>query len=389
MHPGNNATSNNCYGHIMTVPTYDIAVIGGGIAGVSAAAGAAPTHSVVLLEQENELAYHTTSRSAAVYIENEGGPVFHRLSTASRPFYDHSPGSDTPFVTPLGVLKVGDDSFVDAFAEEVAEASTVTPSIRLIQGEELLEICPALDLDVITVAMYEPTGGAIDVMGVHQQFLRNARAAGAEVRRSARLNDATRVGDHWELQTEAGPIHAGVIINAGGAWGDVVAESCGVEAVGLQPKRRTAFTSTIGMDQTGWPLVYSAIPEYQCYFKPEAGNQLLCSLSDEQDSEPCDARPEEIDIALAIDRINTISTVGIRSVATTWAGLRTFAPDRNPVFGWDDQAEGFLWMVGQGGCGIVTSPIASDIVGTLVRDEPLPERVTELGLSKSDLAPRR
>lgn len=373
----------------MTTPFFDVAVVGGGIAGVAAAAGAAPSHSVVVLEQENELAHHTTSRSAAVYIENEGGPVFHRLSTASRPFWDAHPGSETPLITPLGVLKVGDESMANAFMAEVDEASQVTPSIKFVRDEALLAICPALNLDVVTVGMHEPTGGAIDVMGTHQLFLKTARMAGAEVRRGARLNAATRVGEHWEIETASGPVHAATIVNAAGAWGDVVAQRCGVEPVGLNPMRRTAFTTTIRNDPAGWPLVYSGIAEHECYFKPEAGNQLLGSLSDEQLSEPCDARPEEIDIALAIDRINTISHVGVRSVNTTWAGLRTFSPDRNPVFGWDDTVEGFMWLVGQGGCGIVTSPISSEIVGTRLRGEPLPERLTNLGITAKSLAPRR
>jgi prepilin-type N-terminal cleavage/methylation domain-containing protein len=192
-----------------------------------------------------------------------------------------------------------------------------------------------------------------------------------------------------DIETADGALSASVIVNAAGAWGDHVATAAGVRPVGLEPKRRTAFTSRIAMDPSNWPFIYCGIPDLECYFKPEAGNQLLCSLSDEAPSEACDAKPEELDIALAIDRINTISTVGIRSVATTWAGLRTFAPDRNPVFGWDDDVDGFLWMVGQGGCGIVTSPIAGEIAGALVRSESLPSAVSDLGLTAEDLAPRR
>jgi D-arginine dehydrogenase len=367
----------------------DVAVVGGGIAGVSAAASISRSHSVALLEQESELAYHTTSRSAAVYIENLGGPVFHRLSTASRPFFDESPGADAPLVDPMPVLSVGDDSLADVLAANVAEASKVTPSIRFLEGRELLELCPVLDPKVITVGMVEETAGTIDVMAVHQLFLRTARQNDSEVRRSARLTGARRVGDRWEIETADGGLSASVIVNAAGAWGDHVATAAGVRPVGLEPKRRTAFTSKIAMDPSEWPFIYCGIPDLECYFKAEAGNQLLCSLSDEAPSEACDAKPEELDIALAIDRINTISTVGIRSVATTWAGLRTFAPDRNPVFGWDNDIDGFLWMVGQGGCGIVTSPIAGEIAGALVRGEPLPSAVSDLGLAAKDLAPRR
>ncbi len=289
----------------------------------------------------------------------------------------------------MPVLSVGDASMGADLQAEVDEASQVTPSIRFVEGAELLELCPVLNPEVVAAGMLEDTAGSIDVMGTHQLFLRTARQGGADVWRSAKLTSAVRNGGLWEIQTEAGPLQAEVIINAGGAWGDTVAERCGVQPIGLAPKRRTAFTSPIGQDPTGWPFIYSGIADMECYFKAEAGQQLLCSLSDEAPSDPCDAKPEELDIALAIERINTISTLGIRSVATTWAGLRTFAPDRNPVFGWDDTADGFVWMVGQGGCGIVTSPIAGEIAASFVRGDPLPQRVTELGLTAEQLAPRR
>jgi len=373
----------------MTTPQVDVVVIGGGIAGVSAAAQVSTSHSVVLIEQENELAYHTTSRSAAIYVENEGGPVFHRLSTASKPFFDTSPGSETPLVTPMPVLKIGNAAMAADLEAEVREARLVTPAIEFLEGTDLTELCPVLNPEAVAAGMLEPTAGSIDVMGVHQLFLRTARANNTDVWRSARLTGAHRRNDLWHVETEAGPVEASVIINAAGAWGDAVAERSGVQPVGLEPKLRTAFTSSAGQDPSGWPFIYSGIPDLQCYFKAEAGEQLLCSLSDEKPSEACDARPEEIDIALAIERINTVSTLGLRSVTTKWAGLRTFAPDRNPIFGWDDDVDGFLWMVGQGGCGIVTSPIAGQIAGALVREDPLPQRVTDLGLTQDQLAPRR
>ncbi len=370
----------------------DVAIIGGGIAGVSAAAAISPTHAVALLEQEGELAYHTTSRSAAIYVENEGGPVFHRLSTASRQFFDESPGADAPLVTPLPVLKVGNDSVSDFLVAEAEAARKITPNVRTVMGSELTDLCPVLDPDVITIGVYEDSSGSVDVMALHQLFLRTARANNALIQRSAKLLSATRAATgtgRWKIETTAGPVEADVIINCAGAWGDVVATACGVAPVGLTPMRRTAFTAPIAQDPSDWPFIYSFTEDLQCYFKPEAGNQLLCSLSEENPSDPTDARAEELDVALAIDRIQTISTLELRSVKTTWAGLRTFAPDRNPVFGWDDSVDGFMWMVGQGGCGIVTSPAAGQVAGALMREESLPENITELGLTTDQLAPRR
>ena len=374
----------------MVTERFDVAVIGGGIAGVTAACHAAPHHSVVLLEQERELAHHPTSRSAAIYLENEGGPIFHRLSTASRPFFEtEHPELDAPLLEPLPVLKIGTPENHDDFARDATAAAELTASIHLVEGAELIQLCPVLRPDVATIGLLEPGAASVDVMGLHQLFLRRARAAGAIVKRSARVNAIERRQNDWRLTTEAGAVDAGVVINAAGAWGDVVGAMAGATPVGLIPMRRTAFTTRIDADPSAWPFVYAPVSHLHCYFKPEAGNQLLCSLSDETPSAPCDARPEELDIALAIDHINELTTLDIRSVARTWAGLRTFAPDRDPVFGWDDRVDGFMWLVGQGGCGIVSSPAAGQIAAALLDGAELPTAVTDLGLTAERLAPRR
>lgn len=373
----------------MQAPEFDVAVIGGGIAGATAAAHIAPSHSLVLLEQENELAFHTTSRSAAIYLENEGGPIFHRLSTAGRPFFEDPPGAEIPLLTPLPVLSVGNAAMVDDLAAEVERARSITPTLRFVEGTELTDLCPVLRQEAIVAGMYEPNAASVDVMGLHQLFVRQARSDGTEIRRSSRVRSITRERGVWTLDTETGRVRAKTIVNAAGAWGDVIGTMVSAAPIGLTPLRRTAFTSPIAMDPSPWPFIYSSIPGMTCYFKPEAGLQLLCSLSDETPSEPTDARPEEIDIARAIDNINAISTVGIRSVKTSWAGLRTFAPDRNPVFGWDDQIDDFLWLVGQGGCGIVSAPAAGQIAAALMRGEPLPTALIDLGLTEAQLAPRR
>ncbi|MGI9646061.1 MAG: NAD(P)/FAD-dependent oxidoreductase [Ilumatobacteraceae bacterium] len=372
----------------MPIDGFDVAVIGGGIAGVSAACFTAPDRSVLLLEQERELAYHTTSRSAAMYLEDEGRPVFHRLSMASREFFeaDH-PELDAPLVDPLPVLKVGTAENHDEFAE--AAATQVTGKIRLVDEIELRELCPVLRPGVATVGLYEATAASVDVMALHQLFLRRARAAGAEVRRSARVTGIERRDGRWRLATATREVWADVVVDAAGAWGDEIARMAGVQPVGLTPMRRTAFTSPVDTDPTGWPFVYAPSSRLHCYFKPEAGNQLLCSLADEGASDPCDARPEEVDVAQAIDHINELTTLGLRSVGRAWAGLRTFAPDRDPVFGWDDRVDGFLWMVGQGGTGIVSAPAAGEIAAGLIAGRPLPPSVTDLGLTESQLAPRR
>ncbi len=369
---------------------FDVAVIGGGIAGVSAARAVADTHSVVILEQENELAHHSTSRSAAIFVENEGGPVFHRLATASRPFLEaEHPELDAPLLDPLPVLKVGGEAERPVLEAEAEQAARITSPVRLVDEDELYELAPMLNPEFVSVGVYEPTAASLDVMALHQLYLRRARNHGAQVRRSARVTALSRNDDDWTIATTAGSVGATVVINAAGAWGDVVGFLAGAQPVGLTPNRRTAFTSPISADPSDWPFVYSQIADRTCYFKPEAGGQLLCSLSEENPTEPCDAKPEELDVALAIDNINHLTTLELRSVNTTWTGLRTFAPDRNPVFGWDDSVEGLLWMVGQGGCGIVSSAAAGEVAAALIRGQRLPSSLTQLGLTEADLAPRR
>ena len=370
--------------------TFDVAVIGGGIGGATAACHLSPDHSVVLLEQEAELAFHTTSRSAAIYLEGDGGGVMHRLNRASRTFFDQDHAElDAPLLEPLPVLTVGTEGMEEELRAQAERDRVLTPSIRYVDGSELLDLCPILQPDVVTCGILEASAASLDVMALHQLYVRRARAQGADVRRSSKVTAIERTGSGWQLTTASGAIACGAIVNAAGAWGDVVAGLAGVEPIGLTPMRRTAFTARVDMDPTPWPFIYSHSSDFPCYFKPEAGQQLLCSLSDETPSEPVDARPLEIDVAMAIDHINTISTLNLRSVTTTWAGLRTFAPDRDPVYGWDDAVEGFFWLCGQGGWGIVSSPAAGRITAAAFAGEGLPAELAESGLTTADLAPRR
>ncbi|MEM7095278.1 MAG: FAD-dependent oxidoreductase [Actinomycetota bacterium] len=369
---------------------YDVAVVGGGIGGATAACHVSPHGSLVLLEQEAELAYHTTSRSAAVYLEGDGGWILHRLNRGAREFLDTAHAElDAPLLDPMPVLNVGTASMHDEMRAQAERDSELTPAIRYLEGAEVLEWCPVLDPEVVTCAVVEPTAAALDVMALHQLYVRRARAAGADIRRDARVTAIAKTESGWRLDTASGAIECGVIVNAAGAWGDGVADLAGVQPVGLTPMRRTAFTTRIDHDPTGWPLIYSQSSELHCYFKPEAGNQLLCSLADETPSAAVDAKPEEIDVAQAIENINAISTLNIRSVATTWAGLRTFAPDRDPVFGWDDGVDGFFWMVGQGGWGIVSSPSAGRIAAAAIAGTDFPADLAATGLTFEHLTPRR
>jgi D-arginine dehydrogenase len=371
--------------------TADVVVIGGGIAGVSAAYQLASTHRVVLLEREPQLAHHTTGRSAAVYIVNYGGPIAMRLTIASRSFFDEPPDglADHPMLEPRGVLMVGDESQRAQIESLAAEGRALDPSIELIDGEAARSMVPVLREEAAVVGMFEPGGSTMDVMGIHQAFVRGAVQNQATVHRHKGAIGIERRGSGWRVRTTDDVFDTETIVNAAGAWGDHVAELAGVAPVGLTPMRRTAFTVASDIDSAAWPLVHVDSADGPCYFKPEAGNQLLCSPSDEIASEACDARPEELDIARAIERINAATTLDIRAIKSSWAGLRTFSPDRQPVIGMDSELPGFCWMVGQGGTGITTSFASGQVVGAVVRGEALPPELTDLGLDAEDLGPNR
>jgi D-arginine dehydrogenase len=369
-----------------------VVVIGGGIAGVSAAWALLETPQppdVVLVEAESQLALHTTGRSAAQLIENYGAAPVRALTRVSLPFFDEPPGglADSPLLHPRSLVMVAsaDQSMaVDALLADVAADRRtmleITPS-------EAVEHVPVLRPDPIDRAVIEPTSADIDVAGLHQVFVRGIRRRGGGIRTSARVDVAEPDGDGWRVTTTQGVFGADLIVDAAGAWGDVVARTAGVEAIGLRPLRRTAFTvAAPGPEAARWPLF--ADIEHRWYAKPD-GSQLLCSPGDETPSEPCDARPEEIDIAIAIERINAATTLGIRSVAASWAGLRTFSPDGSMVIGPDPDHPSFVWCVGQGGTGIQTAPGAGQLVADLVTHGRPGTAFGDAGLDLAGLLPDR
>ena len=367
----------------------DVVVIGGGIAGISAAFQLSKSRRVVLLEREAQLAHHTTGRSAAVYIVNYGGPIAMRLTKASRGFLDNTPYADHPVLEDRGVLMVGDETSRAQIEALAAEGNALDPTIELVDGATVRAMVPVLREEAAVVGMYEPNGSGMDVMGLHQAFVRGAVASGTEILRHEGALRAERTGDRWTVVASNVTVHADTIVNAAGAWGDEVASMVGAEPVGLEPMKRTAFTAPVAADPSAWPLVHVDSADGPAYFKPEAGGQLLCSPADEKPSVPCDAKPEELDVAMAIDRLNAMTTLGIRSVASTWAGLRTFSADRQPVLGMDPDVPGFCWMVGQGGTGITTAAASGEVVAAAVRGEALPEHLVDLGLDFDLLGPKR
>ncbi|HEY8545331.1 MAG TPA: FAD-dependent oxidoreductase, partial [Acidimicrobiales bacterium] len=298
------------------------------MAGMSVAAelAAAGTHAVAVLEQEAELGRHATGRSAAALLESYGSPEIRALTRVSRRLLDAA-DAPTPLLTPRPLLWIADR----AHAAEVEDLLTEQPDLRPLSTAEARARCPVLREDAVAAVAMEPDAHDIDVAAVLQWFAGRARAAGVAVHRGSRLAGAERVGGRWRLHHGSGTLLADVVVVAAGAWADEVAALLGARPCGLTPLRRT-----IGVARSprpvdpAWPLV--ATVDEGCYFRPE-GPHLLVSPADETPSEPCDARPEEADVALAIERVNRVTDLGLRSVVTSWAGLRTFAPDRNPVVG--------------------------------------------------------
>jgi D-arginine dehydrogenase len=365
-----------------------IVVIGGGIAGVTAAAHLAPAGQVTLLEAESSLAYHTTGRSAATFLLNYGGEAARPLAAASLDFLQSPPEPfvDAPLLSTRGVLWVADHDHL-AYLDQVVDAGRRSGAgSERIDVDAALAIVDRLDPRYVAGAIWEPVASDIDVAGLHQAFVRMARSDGADILVGARVVGLSSAMGHWSVRTESRTIECDVVVNAAGAWGDRVAGLAGIEPVGLTPMRRTAFMVPGSDSFARWPLVVDAGEQF--YFRPD-GVQLLCSLAEEVPDDPGDPKPRIEDVALAIERINNATTLDIRSVSSEWTGLRTFAPDRHLVIGEEPTAPGFFWLVGQGGMGIATAPGYGTLVASQVRGEPVPPHLTAAGVDPALTDPAR
>ena len=367
----------------------DFVVIGGGIAGISAAAQLAPHGSVTLLEMEPALGYHATGRSAAMFRVNYGDRGSVALSRASQHFLENPPpgSTDAPLLTDRGLLWVADHSQMPHLKEMGGKdgGASVTGS-RLVSSEEVMEMAPVMRRERIAGGLYEPTAREIDVAGLQQAFVRIARRQEVKIRTQTAVTAIDRTPRGWAVTGGGARIACRALINAAGAWGDHVAVMAGVAPIGLQPLRRTAFMVTGRSGYAEWPMVVDA--DRRFYFKPD-GVQLLCSSAEEEFSVPMDARPRMQDVALAIERINRATTLGIRSVNSEWTGLRTFAPDRELVVGEDPTAPGFFWLVGQGGAGIRTSPAYGALLASQVLGAGLCDELLEAGVDPAITHPAR
>jgi D-arginine dehydrogenase len=368
----------------------DVIVIGGGIAGASAAYELAARAQVILLERETHCGYHATGRSAASFTENYGTATVRRLAMAGRRFFEQPPPgfAEHPIVRPRGMITIARADQVETLDQELERARRFVPGIRRMNRDEALARVPVLRADYLAAAIFEPDSLDIDVHGLHQGYLRGLKARGGAVVTEAEVERIERRDGAWSVGTKAGTFTAPRLVNAAGAWADEIARAAGIRPLGLTPRRRTAFTIDAPKDMAvgDWPLVNDVASAF--YFKPDAG-QLLVSPADAEPSPPSDAQADDYELALGIDRLERATSIPVRRINRKWAGLRTFAADGDPVAGEDPAAPGFFWLAGQGGYGFKTAPALSRIIAGLILDGALPAEATSRGLAAAGLSPAR
>lgn len=352
---------------------YDTLIIGAGIAGASLGYRLASERRVLLLERESQPGYHSTGRSAAMFMEAYGTPQIQALTRASRAFYEAPPAGfcEHPLLEPRGCLYVASQEQRELLEQTHAQNLANGTAVSLLDRDAALALVPSLNADSLAGAVHEPGAMDLDVHALHQGFLRGYRAAGGELRCNAELLRARYLDGLWHVELADGShVQASTLVNAAGAWADRVAEQCGVARVGLQPCRRSAFTFPGPTDQdfAHWPAVIGVDESF--YFKPDAG-QLLGSPANADPVEPQDAAPEEFDIALGIYNIEAMTSLSIRRPSHTWAGLRSFVADGDLVIGFDPRMPAFFWLAAQGGYGIQSAAGASRLAADLLLGQPL------------------
>jgi D-arginine dehydrogenase len=346
--------------------TPDVVVVGAGIAGASAAYELARRCSVVLVEAESQPGHHATGRSAALLNSSVGDRAICDLATASRPFLEAPPSGfcEHPLLSPRGLMWVAGRDDADALAALALETAGVTTRLDAAGARAIV---PTLtDGAVAAGALHEPTAMTIDVASLLAGYLRGVRARGAVLSTNWEALTIERRADRWSVTNDHGDtVEAPFVVNAAGAWGDVVAARAGVAPIGLRTLRRTAALAVAPDWVARWPMIMDVGGGW--YAEPEAGG-LLISPADETPTEPCDVLPDEIDVAMAIERVNAALGLSIRSIRRAWAGLRTFCHDRRPTVGVDPAAPGFVWLVGQGGGGVKTAPAMAALTASIVLD---------------------
>ncbi len=373
--------------------TADFLVIGGGVAGMSAASRLAEAGRVVVLEGEQALGYHSSGRSATFYHFGIGNRTVRALTAYSRGFFEQPPAgfTEAPLCRATPALFVARADMLDALDALESEMTRVTGTVSRADEPAMRALCPVLRFGEsgVVAGLVDTGGRRLDPDALLQGYARRVRERGGAIMLGARVAEVTRDGAGWSVRTAAGERwSAPVIVNAAGAWADRVAAMAGVRPLGLEPKRRTIIVldAPAGHDVRGWPFVKVAVDDF--YMLPE-GSRLMASPVDEVPSEPTDAQPEEYDLALAAWKVEEWTTMTVPRIAHRWAGLRSFVADRVPTAGFAPDAPGFFWLAGQGGYGLQTAPAMADIAASLLLGEPWPAALAELGVTPEQVRPER
>ena len=371
----------------------DFLVVGGGIAGLSLAARLVNHGRVTVLEGEDVLGYHSSGRSVSFSHFGIGNAAVRGLTAYSQDFFEAPPGGycETPLSQRMTTLYFADADALDRLVALGAAMGAYTDAIETVEAAELARLCPPLRTgDGAAIrGLVDRTGLKLDTDAFLQASARAVRNGGGAILTGQRISRVERSGDKWLVRTESGDEHEGaILVNAAGAWADRIAALAGIAPLGLQPMRRTiiAIDPPAGEDITSLPFTHSVHADF--YMLPEAG-RLLVSPADEVADQPCDAQPDDYDIALAADRLEHYTNISVSRIAHRWAGLRTFAADRVPTAGFAPDAPGFFWLAGQGGYGFQTAPAMADAADSLIAGTAWPERLAQLGVTAETIGPER
>ncbi|MCG8493724.1 MAG: FAD-binding oxidoreductase, partial [Sneathiellales bacterium] len=369
--------------------SFDIIVIGAGIAGASVAAELSASNRVLLLEMESQPGYHTTGRSAAVFAPVYGPQPIRALTRASEAFFKNPPEgfSEHELFSPRKILMIAAEHQIDALDALIAECETETP-VEKLTGDRLRAEQPLLRDGYCTAAMLDPNGQDIDVHALHQGYLKCFKKADGTLVTNAPVTALHRKAESWTVQAGGADYTAPILVNAAGAWADEIGKLAGADKIGLVPKRRTALMIASPSPEISDPLPITVDVDEEFYLKPDAG-RLLISPANEDPSAPCDAQPEELDIALCIDRIERAFDVPVGRIENKWAGLRSFVSDKCPAVGYSEKTPGFFWLAGQGGYGIQTAPALACLAASMILKQDPPEDIMKEGLNLADLSPDR
>ena len=373
-----------------TTQAFDFIVVGAGMAGASVAAALASTARVALIEAEPQPGFHATARSAALFVPNYGSATFRALTRASSAFLGAPPDdfSAHPLLRPRGAslpARAGQQQRLERILRGIRAANSV---VEILSPEAARTKVPCLRPDYLVTSFYEPDVHDIDVASLLQGFLRQGKALGVRIYVGARCSAPERHGEAWQVHALDERLSAPVLVNAAGAWADELAAACGAKPLGLRPLRRTAalIDAPEGVAVDAWPAVFDVDEEF--YFKPDA-SRLLISPADEEPSPPGDAYADDLTVALAVERIERALDFEVRRVRHSWAGLRTFAPDREPVIGYDATVPGLFWCAGQGGYGIQSAPACAQLAAALARGKAVPAAIAAEGVTAELVSPER